>query len=115
MEVGEQYRSHMGQYPVINLTLKGGKQPDFELAYAMLKRQIAEEYKRHRYILDGDILEEDRQRYYQIMVEKADREAYADALQFLSQCLERYYGKKVIILIDEYDVPLENAYICQCH
>ena len=112
MEVGEQYRSHMGQYPVINLTLKGGKQPDFELAYAMLKRQIAEEYKRHRYILDGDILEEDRQRYYQIMVEKADREAYADALQFLSQCLERYYGKKVIILIDEYDVPLENAYIC---
>ena len=112
MEVGEQYRSHMGQYPVINLTLKGGKQLDFELAYAMLKRQIAEEYKRHRYILDGDILEEDRQRYYQIMVEKADREAYADALQFLSQCLERYYGKKVIILIDEYDVPLENAYIC---
>ena len=113
MEAGEQYVSHMGQYPVINLTLKGGKQPDFELAYAMLKRQIAEEYKRHMYILNGDILEEERQRYYSIMVEKADREAYVDALQFLSKCLERYYGKKVIILIDEYDVPLENAHLCE--
>ena len=112
MDMGENYLSHMGQYPVINLTLKGGKQPDFELAYVMLKRQIANEYKRHMCILDGDILEEDRQRYYNIMVEKADREAYIDALQFLSRCLEQYYGKKAIILIDEYDVPLENAYMC---
>ena len=112
MDAGETYLSHMGQYPVINLTLKGGKQPDFELAYVMLKRQIANEYKRHMRILKGDILEEDRQRYYDIMVEKADRDAYVDALQFLSRCLEQYYGKKVIILIDEYDVPLENAYMC---
>lgn len=112
METGEKYLSHMGQYPVINLTLKGGKQPDFELACVMLKRQIANEYKRHMYILNGDILEEDRQRYHNIMAEKAEREAYADALQFLSKCLEQYYGKKVIILIDEYDVPLENAYLC---
>ena len=112
MEAGEQYLSHMGQYPVINLSLKGGKQPDFELASAMLRRQIANEYKRHIYVLEGNLLKEDRERYYQIMVEKADREAYIDALQFLSQCLERYYGKKAIILIDEYDVPLENAHMC---
>lgn len=112
MESGEQYLSHMGQYPVISLSLKGGKQPDFELASAMLRRQIANEYKRHIYVLEGNLLKEDRERYYQIMVEKADREAYIDALQFLSQCLERYYGKKAIILIDEYDVPLENAHMC---
>lgn len=112
METGEQYLSHMGQYPVINLSLKGGKQPDFELASAMLRRQIANEYKRHIYVLEGNLLKEDRERYYQIMVEKADREAYIDALQFLSQCLERYYGKKAIILIDEYDVSLENAHMC---
>lgn len=112
METGEQYLSHMGQYPVINLSLKGGKQPDFELASAMIRRQIANEYKRHIYVLEGNLLKEDRERYYQIMVEKADREAYIDALQFLSQCLERYYGKKAIILIDEYDVPLENAHMC---
>ena len=111
MDAGEQYLSHMGKYPVISLTLKGGKQPDYELAYTMLRRQIANEYKRHMYILNGEMLEEDRQRYYNIMVEKAERGAYVDALKFLSQCLEKYYGKKVIILIDEYDVPLENAYM----
>lgn len=111
MQTGEQYISHMGQYPVINLTLKGGKQPDYELAYTMLIRQIAYEYQRHMFILNGDMVEEDRERYYSIMVEKADRKSYVDALQFLSQCMERYYGKKAIILIDEYDVPLENAYM----
>ncbi|MCM1203341.1 MAG: AAA family ATPase [Bacteroidales bacterium] len=91
MEAGEQYLSHMEQYPVINLTLKGGKQPDFELAYVMLKRQIANEYKRHMFILKGDMLEADRERYYKIMAEQAHRNAYIDALQFLSQCLEKYY------------------------
>ena len=112
MEAGEQYVSHMGQYPVINLTLKGGKQPDFELAYSMLKRQIADEYMRHKFILMDERLAEQKERYLQIMREQADRELYVDALQFLSKCLERYYGKKVIILIDEYDVPLENAHLC---
>ena len=92
MDAGEQYLSHMGKYPVISLTLKGGKQPDYELAYTMLRRQIANEYKRHMYILNGEMLEEDRQRYYNIMVEKAERGAYVDALKFLSQCLEKYYG-----------------------
>lgn len=111
MEAGEQYLSHMGQYPVINLSLKSGKQPDFDMAYHMLIRQIAEEYKRHIYILDEEMLEEDRERYRAIMGERADRSSYNDALKFLSQCLEKYYGRKVIILIDEYDVPLENAFM----
>ena len=112
MEAGEQYLAHMGQYPVINLTLKGGKQPDFDLAYEMLKRQIAYEYMRHSYIIKDERLAEQKERYQLIMREQADRGAYVDALQFLSKCLEQYYGKKAIILIDEYDVPLENAYLC---
>lgn len=112
MEAGEQYLAHMGQYPVINLTLKGGKQPDFDLAYMMLKRQIAYEYMRHSYIIKDERLAEQKERYQLIMREQVDRGAYVDALQFLSKCLEQYYGKKAIILIDEYDVPLENAYLC---
>ncbi len=111
MQAGEKYLAHMGQYPVINLTLKSAKQGDFEMAYYMLCRQIAEEFKRHRYLLDGELLDEDRARYRSIMAESAEREQYADALQFLSGCLKNFFGKKVIILIDEYDVPLENAYI----
>lgn len=111
METGDWYLSHMGQYPVINLSLKSGKQPDFDMAYHMLIRQIADEYKRHMYILNEDMLETDQERYRAIMSERADRNSYNDSLKFLSQCLEKYYGKKVIILIDEYDVPLENAFM----
>lgn len=112
MEAGEKYLSHMGQYPVINLSLKGGRQPNYELAYAMLKRQIVYEYLRHMFILKDECMAEYKERYLEIMREQAEPRAYIDALQFLSQCLETYYGKKAIILIDEYDVPLENAYMC---
>ena len=111
METGDWYLSHMGQYPVINLSLKSGKQPDFDMAYHMLIRQIADEYLRHKYILQDERLSEQKERYLEIMREQADRNSYNDFLKFLSQCLEKYYGKKVIILIDEYDVPLENAFM----
>lgn len=110
MESGERYLSHMGRYPVIALSLKSGKQPDFNLSRKMLIRQIADEYKRHRFILQGNLLEIDKIRYQNIMEECAKEEDYNDSLKFLSQCMEQYYGNKAIILIDEYDVPLENAF-----
>ncbi len=111
MQAGEKYLSHMGQYPVINLSLKSGKQPDFEMAYTMMRRQIAAEYARHAFILQHQNLSEQKKRYLTIMRETAGRSEYNDSLQFLSQCLQAYYGRKAIILIDEYDVPLENAFI----
>ena len=110
MESGERYLSHMGRYPVIALSLKSGKQPDFNLSRKMLIRQIADEYKRHRFILQGNLLEIDKIRYQNIMEECAKEEDYNDSLKFLSQCMEQYYGNKAIILIDEYDVPLESAF-----
>lgn len=110
MDAGEEYLAHMGSYPVINLTLKDAKQPDFDLAYAAIKRQIANEYFRHKYILQAESLSEKKEEYLNIMRRTADRDSYNQSIQFLSQCLEKYYGKKVIILIDEYDVPLENAF-----
>ena len=99
----------MGNYPVINLTLKDAKQPDFLLAYEALKWQIADEYARHQYILQDERLAAERDAYMEIRMRKADRSAYNNSIKFLSQCLEKYYGKKVIILIDEYDVPLAKA------
>ena len=110
LDAGEAYVSRMGQYPVISLSLKSAKQPDFELAYRLLVREIAEEFKRHRFVIQGGMPKEDQVRYLEILSERADRDSYADSLRFLSKCLERYYGKKAIILIDEYDVPLENAF-----
>lgn len=110
MAAEEAYLAHMGSYPVISLTLKDAKQPDFGLAYEAIKQQIADEYFRHLYILLSESLSEKKEAYLNIMRRTADRSDYNSSIQFLSQCLEIYYGKKTIILIDEYDVPLENAF-----
>ena len=111
MNAGEKYTSQMGQYPVIFLTLKSAKQPTWNMAYESLKDDIAREYRRHPEITDSPALSAvDRERYQEICDGKASDIHYAKALQFLSQCLYLHHGKHVVILIDEYDVPLENAY-----
>lgn len=109
MMAGDNYTKHMGQYPVISLSMKSAKQPSFDKAYGMLKRQIANEFRRHLYVVDR-LEESDRDRYYSIMRENGDELMYLDSLAFLSRVLMEVYGKKSIILLDEYDVPLENAY-----
>lgn len=109
MTAGSEYTNHMGQYPVISLSLKSAKQPDFETAYIMLKRQIADEFRRHKYAADK-LEGNDKRRFELIMNETDQREQYLDALAFLSRVLKGIYGKNTIILLDEYDVPLENAY-----
>ncbi len=110
MDAGDKYSSNMGQYPVINLSLKSAKQGSLELALISLKRRIAEEYKRHQYILKSDSLESEKERYTKIMLEKGNDGDYTDSIFFLCECLYKYFGKKTIVLIDEYDVPLENSF-----
>ena len=111
MEQGEEYTQHMGNYPVINLTLKSAKQPTFESAYGKMKRAIAGEFQRHHYILSSEkITEEDKKLFQEIADRKAEYDDYSGALEFLSKCLYEATDKKTVILIDEYDVPLENAY-----
>lgn len=102
----------MGQYPVINLSLKSAKQPDFEMAYASIIDEISKEFIRHYFILKSDkLLDNEKESFMNIVNKKASPIEYAKSLQFLSICLEKYYDKKAIILIDEYDVPLENAFL----
>ena len=111
MEAGEEYLEYMGQYPVIFISLKSAKQPTFEMAYKSLCYEIFKEFDRHRYVLDsGIITEEHKKAYKSILSGNADNITYAKSIAFLSDCLEKYHSKKTIILIDEYDVPLENAY-----
>lgn len=114
MKVSESYHRMMGQFPVIFLTLKAAKQENFSLAYAMIVREIADEFRRHSHITDSSNLsEEEKERYHCICREQDDPVLIYDSLKFLSQCLYKVYGKKAIILIDEYDVPLEAAYFAQ--
>ncbi|MDO4556229.1 MAG: AAA family ATPase, partial [Lachnospiraceae bacterium] len=111
MDAGTKYTSLQGQYPVIFLTLKSAKQGSWELSYKSLIEELANEFERHDYVLNcEDILEEDKEKYRAVRGRRGEAIDYAKALFFLSKCLYLYHRKRVVILIDEYDVPLENAY-----
>ena len=107
----EKSMAYQGQYPVITISLKSTDAPNFELAFARFKDLIANEFKRHRNLLNSTVMiEEDKKRFYQICIGEGDYAAYSSSLKFLSNRLYEEYGQKVIILIDEYDVPLEKAH-----
>ena len=112
MDAGEEYLAHMGKYPVISISLKSMKQYSYNLAFEMLKKAIGEEYSRHWETVEksGKLSEEKQERYLRLRDLKGTEADYADSLKFLSECLYTCTGQKSIILIDEYDVPLENAY-----
>ena len=108
---GETVLQHQQKYPVISLSLKSGKQPNFEMAYLSLADEISVEFRRHQYVLQSACLTEAEKEQFQLLRDKkAEPIAYAKAIAFLSRCLAMYHGRDTIILIDEYDVPLENAY-----
>ncbi|MCM1136085.1 MAG: ATP-binding protein, partial [Clostridium sp.] len=111
MKAGEKYIKYMGQYPVVFLTLKSAKQPNFEMAYESILDEIAKEFRRHNDILEsGELMPEEAEQFVRLRSKKASAIEYAKALEFLTGCLKKVYRKKVIILVDEYDVPLENAW-----
>jgi hypothetical protein len=90
--------------------LKSAKQGSFDLAIKCICEEITNEFKRHKFILKSDNLQMEKDKYEKIMSQNSDVSLYVTSLKFLSECLFKYYNKKVIILIDEYDVPLENAF-----
>ena len=110
MDAGRKYLEEMGQYPVISLSLKSMKQASYESAFHCLKEEIAREFKKRPQIIQNLTSEDDRTKYHLLMNRNADDEEYLTSLKFLSECLYSFYGSKTVILIDEYDVPLENAY-----
>ncbi|MDE5582786.1 MAG: AAA family ATPase [Ruminococcus sp.] len=108
---GEKYHKYMGQYPVISISLKSMKQASYELALNEFKKIISGEFRRHKEILKSDmIFESDKEEFLYICNRRGGYSVYNTALKFLSDLLSEIYGKNVIVLIDEYDVPLENAY-----
>lgn len=112
MEAGEIYKKEMGRYPVISLSFKSMKQASYEDAFYCIKEEIAREYKRHSNIAEQLESKQEQKKYQRFMDRNAEPEEYLTALQFLSECLCSCYEKRTVILIDEYDVPLENSYFC---
>ena len=111
---GERYIKHQGKYPVISLTFKGAKMNTWDETYIDLIRAISEEYKRHSYLLKQKIfeLEEEQNIFFNICKQKAKFSDYISSIKNLCVYLEKYWGQKPIILIDEYDVPIQNSYLC---
>ena len=123
MNAGDKILSMMGKYPVIKLSLKSAKQRDYLTSFKKLREDIINEYKRHSYLWENNILPEDeRQQLKKLTVPAEDKELkvavdinaeiarYSTAFKTLSYALKKYHNQNVIILLDEYDVPLENAY-----
>jgi hypothetical protein len=107
----EAYRKLQGTYPVILISFADVKETSFEQARKMICRIIKSLYGQYRFLLDGNWLDEsEKEEFRQISVDMEDNEA-AFSLKALAGYLCRYYGKKVIILLDEYDTPIQEAYV----
>lgn len=113
MTAGEAYTGQMGKYPVINLTLKSTKQENFKMAYFMLQTGIAAEFTRHMEMIESGkdrLSQREYERYVDIAEERADEQEVRNSLQLFCRCMHKITGQNTVILIDEYDVPLENSY-----
>ncbi len=110
-------REYMGKFPVISITLKGATGTNFEEAKEMLRHIIGNEAMRFQFLMQSPRLTEiERGRYEALIsIDKGGDYTMSDALlksslQTLSQLLQKHYGQSAIILVDEYDVPLDKAY-----
>ena len=102
---------YMGKFPVIFLSLKGVEGLTFESACAMLRRILLSEMRRLSYLADSKtISENDKAVFSHMLTGQEGIEDVQDSLRMLSELLYKHHGRKVILLIDEYDVPLDKAY-----
>ncbi len=107
----EEYRALQGSYPVLFLSFAVVKENTFAQARQSLCRVIEEQYNKHDYLLEGDLLNEKEKEFYQEVTAKMADNTAAASLRSLSDFLRRYHGKNVIILLDEYDTPMQEAYV----
>lgn len=102
---------YMGKFPVVFLSLKGVEGLTFEDAYGMLRRLMISEVRRFSCLADSErISENDKTAFMRILREQEGMDDVQDSLRILSELLYKHYGRKTILLIDEYDVPLDKAF-----
>ena len=107
----EKYRKLQGTYPVMFLSFAGIKGNTFELSKKQIYDKIIELYESNRFLLKSDCMSDTEKARYISFLEKPMEEDASFKLNELSNYLSRYYGKKVIILLDEYDTPMQEAYV----
>lgn len=112
MEQDEKYTSKLGYYPVIYITLKDVQDSNYENMLLNMKTAVLEMYQEHRYLLDSEkIYPEEKEKIKEILFCRENEVDLKNSVRDLSKYLNRYYDKPVMLLVDEYDVPLQNAYV----
>ncbi|MDE7038868.1 MAG: ATP-binding protein [Lachnospiraceae bacterium] len=107
----EKYQKLQGTYPVISLSFAKLKETSFVNTRRKICRIIKNLYNHYDFLLSSDKLNEDEKKTYTDISVDMDDDLATDSLNILSDYLARYYGKKVIILLDEYDTPMQEAFI----
>lgn len=107
----KEYSKHFCKYPIIHITFKDIKNTSLEDCFENLKSLIADEFSRHKYLLEGDFLDEFEKKFFiNILDLTGSKSLYENSLKKLSFYLTKYFNTKVIILIDEYDTPVQSGY-----
>ena len=108
---GREYTDKMGQHPVIFLTFKDIKEPNWDTCFYNIKQLISDEYSRHYYLVDSKkFLPHEIEYFKRIISLDGNIGDYESSLRKLLIFLNRYYGKQVVILIDEYDAPIHAGF-----
>lgn len=105
------FRKMQGTYPVICLSFAKVKAVDYGGMEYAISSIIFDAYQQNRFLLEGDTLSEEEKDYFRGIRPKMDKEIAVNAINALSNFLNRYYDKRVIILLDEYDTPMQEAWI----
>lgn len=107
----QKYQKLQGSYPVIFISFADVKQNNYKDAIQKIKNIIVDVYRQHRYLNKEDCFTENEKQQMMEITEKMDDVTAQDALKNLSSYLNLLYGKKVLIFLDEYDTPMQEAYI----
>ena len=107
----EEYRAIQGTYPVISLSFANIKEKNYTVTRTKICHLLSKLYAEHAYLLDSGLLYQTEKAYFERIKEDMSDADATMALYNLSDFLHRYYGKKVIILLDEYDTPMQEAYV----
>ena len=112
MEQDEKYTSKLGYYPCIYMTLKDVKGKNFENMLIALKTEMVEIFIEHADLLKSDkLLEIEKEMFSTVLNLKANEVELQNSIKLLVRLLNKQYDKPVMLLLDEYDVPLQNAYV----
>nr|WP_302140950.1 AAA family ATPase [uncultured Schaedlerella sp.] len=107
----ERYRKLQGTYPVISLSFANVKRGDYKSSIQRICQLLEELYRRNSFLMEGDLLSEDEKADYRKITMDMPEVVAGMAICRMSEYLFHYYGRKVIILLDEYDTPMQEAYI----